>query len=169
MAENTGEFLERYEEHVACAKPQDHSSASPAPRISKEQLRFLSRVCPHVQTAEQIYNIVRCLDLYNMSVVCSWQDRTLKLKSVTLISDPHVRELARTRLRSGQFVLWEGILVVKCAEDTVLGIESMVLPFKPVITAQQFYKDHCNNRVEKVLRMVYSPSEWGFHHKQCGR
>ena len=137
-------------------KTQDKSMACSAPRIAKNHLKNLSRVCPHVQTADQIFNIARCLDLYNSSVVVSWQDKAMKLVSVCLINDPHVKELGRTRLRTGQFVYWDGLILVKCAGDTVLGVSKMVLPFKKVISAAQFYRDHCNNKVEKVFHMVYS-------------
>ena len=157
MADVTHAFLR--DPSRSTPRSQDLSISSPAPRISKLQLKTLSRVCPHVQTADQIFNISRCLDLYNLSIVVSWQGKTLKLLSITPINDPHLRELARTRLRSGQFVMWDGVIVVKCADDTVLGVSRMVLPFKPIISAAQFYRDHCSGRVEKVFRMEYSSSE----------
>ena len=156
MADVTREFLQNTSHYHPHA--QDKSITSPAPRISKQQLKTLSRVCPQVQTADQIFNISRCLDIYKTSIVVSWQDKTLKLISVSPVTDPHVKELARTRLRTGQFVLWDGLIVVKCADDTILGASKMVLPFKAVITAAQFYRDHCNNRVEKVFHMVYTSS-----------
>ena len=53
----------------------------------------------------------------------------------------------------------DGMIVVKCADDTVLGVSRMVLPFKPIISAAQFYRDHCSGRVEKVFRMDYLSSE----------
>jgi len=156
MAEVTWQFLQN-PAHSA-PRIQDKDMSSPAPRLSKQQMKSLARVCPQVQTADQIFNISRCLDLYDISVVVCWQAKALKLMSVTPITDPHVVELVRTRLKTGQFVYWDGLLAVKCAEDTVLGVSRMVLPFKPVISAHQFYRNNCNSGVEKVFRMVYTPS-----------
>ena len=72
-----------------------------------------------------------------------------------MVRDPALVELARTRLRPGQFVYHQGLIMMRCVDDSVLGISEMVLPFRHAITAEQFYRAHAP-RTKQVFTMFYS-------------
>ena len=140
-------------------KPQDLRHASSAPKISPKQIKTLTRVCPHLQTADQIFNISRCSDLFKLSPTVSWQDKALKLKRVHLVLDPDIVEVVCSKLRTGQFIYYEGMLLVRCAGCTVLGVSRVVLPFKDVQTAHHFHRDQCHDRTRNMFQMLYEPSD----------
>ena len=137
--------------------PQGTENATPAPKISPKQMRTLSKVCPHLQTAHQIFNSSRCLDLFKLSPTVAWQGKALKMKEVHLVADSDIIDVVCSRMRTGQFVYHDGSLLLKCAGSTVLGISNIVLPFKDVQTAQHFHRDQCHGGVEKTFQMLYNP------------
>ena len=156
MAHTLAEYLDNHD--TLKSRPQDTSQATPAPKILQHQLKVLSHVCPQTQTSSQIFNIARLVSLSRLSVSVSWNERKLKLKSVHEITDPAILELSQQRLRPGQFIYHEGVMMVACAEGTVLGVREMVLPFSHVINAERFYRDHAP-RADRVFYMFYTPLE----------
>ena len=146
---------------VGPPRDQERDKETHAPRIHHSQLKSLSFVCPQVQTAQEIYNISRLVGLSKLSVVVSWNDRTMKLRSVFLPGeeDVAIRSVGSV-LGPGQFVLHDGRLLVRCAEGTMLGVNSMVLPFSHLITAEQFYRNY-SFQCDKVFHMVWKRENTG--------
>ena len=55
-------------------------------------------------------------------------------------------------------MLHDGVMVVRCADDTAVALHNVVLPFKEVISAGRFYKDvFLPARVQNLFTMVYEP------------